>query len=127
VEHATQLLILSQLERSLDAHVLKQNRADRSTYYRNIKMREVQGLADVVSSTVKRLKAAHLAATTRFKTEVANSETNLTKVSAFTDELATANKEMEAALGDTGSNFPTSEAAGSPKPDINGVTVNHPE
>ena len=94
-------------------------------------MREVSGLATTIKDTVAKLKAAHVAATKRFNKEVSHSETNLAKVNSFTDELATANKEIEDALGDTGSNFPSSEDMKlkhkSEDTDINGVTPNKGE
>ena len=52
----------------------------------------------------------------------------LTKVNSFASEMKDANKEVEALLADTGSNFPdVGELSGTTQasaPDKNGVTVN---
>lgn len=83
-------------------------------------MREVSNLATVLGNTIATLKQASANATARFQNEVAHSNTNLAKVNAFTDELASANKEVEAMLVDTGSNFPDVTAT---PPDKNGVVT----
>lgn len=87
-------------------------------------MREVSGLAAVVRDTVNVMRKAHSDALERLNTEVTNSKVNLAKVNSFTDELQAANREMEASLGDTGSNFPTSTPSQPPLTDSNGVTLN---
>lgn len=86
-------------------------------------MREVSNLATALSTTIAALKQASTNATTRFQTEVAHSNANLVKVNAFTDELASANKEVEAMLADTGSNFPNVPSSPATPPDKNGVVT----
>ena len=82
-------------------------------------MKEVTNLAKVLQATVNQLKNAHAAALAAFHSEVSHSNANLAKVNSITAELATANKEVEAALGETGSNFPPITEG----PDRNGVMV----
>lgn len=92
-------------------------------------MREVTNLADTLRGTIAQLKNAANNATTRFQKEFQNSQANLAKVDAFTNELAAANKDVEAMLAETNSNFPNAAANVSSvtpvsKPDTNGVMVN---
>ena len=81
-------------------------------------MREVKGLAQDMREKVAALKRDTIKARTEFATEVANSRSNLTKFKAFTTDLREANKEVETMLGETGSNFPTSEDTPVKKPEI---------
>ena len=84
-------------------------------------MREVKGLANTMRGLIAELKQGHAAAMGRFNQEAAISKVNLEKVNAVTEELAEANREVEAMLGDTGSNFPEQEKS---QFDQNGVKVN---
>ena len=111
----TQSFVLQQLERTLDAHVLNQNTNDRLVsyppYIEVLPMREINNLASALSSTIASLKQSTVNAQTRFQNEVSNSNANIAKVNAFTDDLASANKQVEAMLVDTGSNFPNASVA----------------
>lgn len=126
---ASQCLLLQQLQWQLDIHVQKQNRHDRSVSFlrfieREVSMREISGLASAIRDTVSTMRRAHSDALERLSSEVMASKANLAKVNSFTDELQAANREMEASLGDTNSNFPTSAPSQASSTDLNGVTLN---
>lgn len=123
----TELLILRNMELELDAHVHLQNITDRSISYplstEESRMREISNLASTLQGTIAALKSAASAATTNFQNEVAHSKASLAKVNAFTADLAAANKEVEAMLADTGSNFPNVSSSTVSSPDKNGVVT----
>lgn len=93
-------------------------------------MREVKDLASGMKDAIANIKKLSTDAKSGLLSEIDRAKVNASKVTSFTQELSDANKEVEAFLGDTGSNFPTSEPsptpAVKPKPhtDINGVTLN---
>ncbi len=129
MDAASQCLLLQQLQWQLDIHVQKQNGHDRSISFlryieREVTMREISGLASAIRNTVATMRKAHADALDNLNREVTASKVNLDKVNAFTEELKAANLEMEASLGDTGSNFPTSVILPEQSPDLNGVTLN---
>jgi len=89
-------------------------------------MREIRNMAAGMKDAVAALKKDAASATGEFQSELTRAKTNTEKFKSFTTDLKEANQEVEAFLGETGSNFPTSEA--SPTPDAhadrNGVTLN---
>lgn len=102
-------------------------------------MQEVRDLANGMKDIIASLKRTNVAAKEGLMSEVTRSKVNAQKVKSFTKELSDANKEVEAFLGDTGSNFPSSEdldtqpqdgrkAAAEPteqsRADANGVMLN---
>jgi hypothetical protein len=93
-------------------------------------MREVRELAEGMREAVASIRKTHTDAKSGLEVEVARAAVNSEKVKAFTQELKDANLEVESFLGETGSNFPTSETSATPRPaggprtDINGVTPN---
>lgn len=78
-------------------------------------MREMMDVASVMKDTIAKLRARTLESKLKFQKEVLMSSINLDKLDAFTTDLSTANKDVEAMLGSTGSNFPTSGGKESPK------------
>jgi uncharacterized phage infection (PIP) family protein YhgE len=124
--------VLLNLQLELDIHVNNQNTTDHSTschpFIEGYEMREVKNLADTLRGTIKQLKDSTAAAQAQFASEVAHTQSNIAKLNSFTNELAQGNKDVEALLADTGTNFPdVTEVAGTtsePKVDRNGVTVN---
>jgi hypothetical protein len=102
------------------------------------RMREVRGLADTIRERVKALKAEAVMVTQEFNSEHDATIASIAKVKSITTELRAARQEVDAQLGDAGSNFPTQEETRSsePKipsvgtatnwsrPDSNGVSVN---
>lgn len=94
-------------------------------------MREVKELASTIKDAVAGLRKTNESVKSAFHAEVARAVGNADKVRAFTAELKDANIELEASLGETGSNFPTSEDSGSQEgantlkvTNANGVTIN---
>jgi predicted nucleic acid-binding Zn-ribbon protein len=96
------------------------------------KMREVRGLAETIRERVKALKAEAANATNEFNSEHDATIASIGKVKSITSELRAARQEVDAQLGDVGSNFPTQEGQTSAKPekplsfgkpDVNGVFV----
>lgn len=86
-------------------------------------MREVKDLASGVRDAVANVKKMTLEAKAALDAEIARSNVNTDKIKSLTKELKDANTEVEAALGETGSNFPQSEER---KTDLNGVTLKGP-
>lgn len=91
---------------------------------RGDQMREVRSLADTLRTTVLALKAKTNKSIEGFQSEVQRAHDNNGKVDSLTKELKLANQEVEAVLGDTGSNFPTSEEGQLYLGDGNGVGTN---
>lgn len=93
-------------------------------------MKEVRDLATAVQTAVANLKATNQSVLTNFNAEVQRANVNADKIRSFTLDLKNANAEVEASLGDTGSNFPPSSTATSEAStvrattDRNGVTIN---
>lgn len=91
-------------------------------------MREVKELASTIKDAVAGLRKTNEYVKSAFNAEVQRATVNADKLRSFTQELKDANAELEASLGDTGSNFPTSEESSTPAQpsvtDRNGVTLN---
>ncbi|HET9285698.1 MAG TPA: hypothetical protein VFR24_27415 [Candidatus Angelobacter sp.] len=84
-------------------------------------MREIKDLGSTLRDAVGKLRQDTANAKQRFSSELAHTQANLVKVNALSQEMADANKEVEALLADTGSNFLNTSTA---KPDQNGVVKN---
>jgi capsule polysaccharide export protein KpsE/RkpR len=82
-------------------------------------MREIKDLASTIRGSVAKLRADVANATSGFAAEIANTQANIGRINSLKQEMSDANKEVEAMLADTGSNY---EPQG--KPDSNGVIVN---
>ncbi len=90
-------------------------------------MREVRDLASTMKNSIAAMKKAVADAQSELAVEVDRSMGNAAKVKSVASELREANKEVEAYLGETGSNFPPSEGSNTqqpPTPDRNGVVLN---
>lgn len=91
-------------------------------------MREVKELASTIKDAVAGLRKTNESVKSAFNAEVQRASVNADKLRSFTQELKDANAELEASLGDTGSNFPSSEELNTQAPpavaDRNGVTLN---
>jgi hypothetical protein len=132
VELNVQRYVLSLLELELAIHVNNQNVSDHYTYLpfpEDIEMREVKDLAGTIRGTVAQLRTTTAQAKNRFAAEVAHTQASVAKVNSFSDEMAEANKEVDALLADAGSNFEPAQAelpgvTTQPKADSNGVTSN---
>lgn len=117
---SSQLLLLQQLNWELEAEVLHLNQALGQS-----KMQEVKNLSTGLKDLIASLKSDALKAKERFTNEATRMSTNIGKLGSVSDELSDANKDIEAVLVETGSNFPTSEASEkSGHADLNGVTLN---
>lgn len=112
-----QTLLLYGLERSLSDYLIE---------VRVNEMREVRSLAASMRAAMDSLKQATMEAQESLLVEVERGNTNAQKVRSMTKELKEANLEVEAFLGETGSNFTPSEASSTqqPRADANGVTLN---
>jgi hypothetical protein len=126
---ALQSLILSQLERTLAAEVQWENL---SIFYNSVqedKMKEVHDLASGMKEAIASVKKISADAKSSLAVEISRAHTNASKVKSLATDLKSANLEVEDFLGETGSNFPSSEESTTPrvvgpKPDINGVILN---
>ena len=100
-------------------------------------MREVRDLAAGMKDAIASIRKSAADAKGSLAVEISRAQVNASKVSSFADELKEANLEVEEFLGETGSNFPSSEASITPAPagrkmmehtqsrtDLNGVTLN---
>lgn len=92
-------------------------------------MREVRDLATGMREILTSLRKDNADAKSELELEVTRAKGNAEKVKSFTKDLKEANLEVEAMLGETGSNFPTSESStlrqsGHVTTDLNGVTRN---
>lgn len=126
-----QALVLSALRQSLSVEVTAINQA----LWEN-DMREVSKMAADMRGMVANLKKLNTDAQSGLAAEVSRANVNAEKIKAFTQELKDANLEVESFLGETGSNFSTSEKSDTSgisdtqqqgtvvPPDKNGVTLN---
>jgi hypothetical protein len=120
---AWQLLILFQVGLELEATVRYLNQNPNVTA-KEEPMREIRDMAAGLRDAVATLRKEASTAKSTFKSEFLRAQANTAKFKAFTQELKDANAEVEGFLGETGSNFPTSEDSSTPPhPDINGVTL----
>lgn len=89
-------------------------------------MREIKELAVGLKESLAALKSASAGAKSSLVSEMQRATVNAQKVQSLAIELKDANKEVEDFLGETGSNFSSSETSSTPavKSDVNGVTVN---
>lgn len=91
-------------------------------------MREIKELAVGLKESLAALKSASAGAKASLVSEMERAKVNAQKVQSLALELKDANTEVEDFLGDTGSNFPSSEGSSTPPPvlktDTNGVTLN---
>ena len=101
-------------------------------------MQEVKDLAAGMRGLLANLRKLNVDAKNKLVSEVIRAEINAQKAMSLATELSDANKEVEDFLGESGSNFPSSEALVTPpvvgekrqleyprpKADLNGVTLN---
>ena len=92
-------------------------------------MKEVHDLASGMKEAITAIKKISLDARASLESEISRAHTNASKVKSLATDLKTANLEVESFLGETGSNFSSSEESitlprPTPKSDINGVTLN---
>lgn len=90
-------------------------------------MRDVKNAAISIKDMIAQIKKATDDAKAAFVPEAKNAITNAGKLVSAAVDLKEANKLMEDALGDTGSNFPSlqeSEDSSKKSTDGNGVTLN---
>lgn len=124
---ALQVLLLLQVGLELEAELRYQNRQVRESA-----MREVLELAAGMREAIGALRKDHVSLASELHSEINRSQVNASKVRSVVTDLKGANNEVEAFLGETGSNFPTSEESNIHQPDgdkktetdINGVTLN---
>jgi len=92
------------------------------------KMREVKELAAGMKDVLASLRKGSADAKAHFMSEAARAQVNASKVKSLALELSEANAEVEDFLGDSGSNFSSSETSDTQPQtgtaDINGVTIN---
>ena len=119
-------LILDQVEREVDAELKWQNHLIFCNSVQGTNMREVHNLATGMKEAIASIKKAAVDARAQLDSEVARAQTNVGKVKSVATALKEANLEVESFLGETGSNFPSSETSpmSAGHADINGVTVN---
>ena len=102
-------------------------------------MQEVRDLTAVLTDSIAFIRKAHADAKDSLSAEVAKARANVDKINSLTSQFKEANKELEAFIAGTGSNFPppddvtgTGEApvglmstpVVSTRADINGVILN---
>lgn len=92
-------------------------------------MKEVHDLASGMKEAIASIKKISADAKNSLAVEISRAQTNASKVKSLATDLKSANLEVEDFLGETGSNFPSSEESATPrvvgpKPDINGVILN---
>lgn len=93
-------------------------------------MREIKELSVGLRESLAALKSASAGAKASLVSEMERAKVNAQKVQSLAVELKEANKEVEEFLGETGSNFSSSEDSSTPAPpsqpraDMNGVTMN---
>lgn len=118
------MLLLNGVNQSLQEFVALENRKLWAE-----QMREVKELAAGMKEVLAGLRKDSANAKGQFMAEATRAKVNAAKVRSLAVELSEANKEVEEFLGESGSNFPLSEASeASPTPlphaDVNGVTIN---
>lgn len=116
-------LLLNGVSQSLQEFVASENR---KLWVEQ--MREVKELAVGMREVLASLRKDSVVARGQFLSEVSRAKVNAAKVKSLAVELSEANKEVETFLGESGSNFPHTEASEAsptplPKADINGVTI----
>jgi hypothetical protein len=89
-------------------------------------MREIKELAVGLKESLAALKSVSAGAKASLVSEMERAKVNAQKVQSLALELKDANTEVEDFLGESGSNFPSSEASSTPAPklDTNGVAIN---
>lgn len=89
-------------------------------------MREIKELAVGLKESLAALKSASAGAKASLVSEMQRATVNAQKVHSLAAELKEANTEVEDFLGESGSNFPSSETSSTPAPklDSNGVSLN---
>lgn len=122
-DHVLCTLLLSGVSQSLEDFVASENR---KLWVEQ--MREVKELAAGMKEVLAGLRKDSANAKGQFMAEAERAKINANKVRSLAVELSEANKEVEEFLGETGSNFPPTEASEAsptplPKADINGVTI----
>jgi hypothetical protein len=126
LDPALQFLILNQLSWALDSEVNWQNHLIYSSIVREKDMREVHDLAAGMKEMIAGVKRAAAEAKNSLSAEINRAHVNADKVKSMTDDLKSANLEVEDFLGESGSNFPPSGNSDTPHAhaDSNGVTLN---
>jgi len=118
--------IMHRLRRSLQSEVRSINRSI-SLNSVGSDMKEVRDLATGLKESIAAIKKASLDARSGLDAEIARSQINAEKVKSFTNDLKEANQEVESFLGESNSNFPSSEDSNTQQhasADKNGVTLN---
>lgn len=123
-DHVLCTLLLNGVNQSLQEFVVFENRKLWAE-----QMREVKELAAGMKEVLASLRKDSADAKGQFMSEAERARINANKVRSLAVELSEANKEVEEFLGESGSNFPHTEASQAfptplPKADINGVSVN---
>jgi hypothetical protein len=126
---ALQLIILKQLEWSLFTELEYINRSIYCQSQMGVDVRELDDLSSNMKGLFTALRKSLVDAKSGLTSEVTRTTVNVQKINSVTAELNAGNKEVEAFLSETGSNFPTSEDIPSEKSqlthaDINGVSLN---
>lgn len=126
LDPVSKLLIQYGVKRELNDEI---NRLIFFSLLGQMNMREVKNLASGMKDAIAKIKQLNTDAQSGLQSEMNRAAVNAEKVKAFTKELSDANKEVEDFLGDTGSNFPTSDQntqapIGHPVADRNGVILN---
>src|SRR6266403_4494523 len=130
--------ILSQLGRQLDADVRLLNQGHSLLPAESVEdnMQEVRDLAAGMRGLMADLRRLNVDVKNELTSEVSRAHVNAQKARSLATELRDANKEVEEFLGESGSNFPPSEASDTlpvagpkegphyPRTLSNGVTVN---
>src|SRR5229473_1975569 len=108
--------ILSQLGRQLDADVSLLNQGYSLILAESVEdnMQEVKDLAAGMRGLLANLRKLNVDAKNKLVSEVIRAEINAQKAMSLATELSDANKEVEDFLGESGSNFPSSEALVTP-------------
>jgi hypothetical protein len=111
-----QSLILSQLERQLDAGVSLLNQGYPLIPVESVEdnMQEVKDLAAGMRGLMADLRKVNVDAKNKLTSEVARAHVNAQKAMSLATELSDANKEVEDFLGESGSNFPPSGTLATP-------------
>lgn len=115
------------MEWELDQEVRRQNRLTFLSLARELKMREVKSLADELKQSLADVRQMTIDAKNELMDEAKRAIGNAGKVRSFTKDLKDANAQVEAFLGDSGSNFPPETLGDTPPPtgkhDLNGVRL----
>lgn len=93
-------------------------------------MKEVRDMAAGMREAIASIRKNYADGKSGLALEIDRAQMNAAKVRSFTQDLRNANLEVEGFLGETNSNFPSSEESdtqqqdSTEKPDRNGVTLN---